>query len=61
MATVLSDHHVSILTATSIVGRDRTVTLRFTFELADITHLSGILNSVKRVENVFDAFRVVPR
>jgi guanosine-3',5'-bis(diphosphate) 3'-pyrophosphohydrolase len=61
VATVLSDHHVSILTATSTVGRDRTVTLRFTFELADITHLSGILSSVKRIENVFDAFRVVPR
>ncbi len=61
VATVLSDHHVNILTATSTVGRDRTVTLRFTFELADIAHLSGILNAVKKVENVYDAFRVVPR
>jgi len=61
VATVLSDNHVNILSATSTVGRDRTVTLRFTFELADITHLSGILNAVKKVENVYDAFRVVPR
>jgi GTP pyrophosphokinase len=61
VATVLSDQHVNILTATSTVGRDRNVTLRFTFELADITHLSGLLNAVKRVENVYDAFRVVPR
>jgi GTP pyrophosphokinase len=34
--------------------------LRFTFELADITHLAGILQSVKKVDSVFDAYRVVP-
>jgi GTP pyrophosphokinase len=61
VATVLSDQHVNILTATSTVGRDRNVTLRFAFELADIAHLSGILSAVKKVENVYDAFRVVPR
>ena len=43
VATVLSDHHVNILSATSAVGRDRTTMLRFTFELADITHLAEIL------------------
>ncbi len=61
VATVLSDHHVNILSATSAVGRDRTTILRFTFELADITHLAGILAAVRKVENVYDAFRVVPR
>jgi GTP pyrophosphokinase len=61
VATVLSDHHVNILSATSAVGRDRTTILRFTFELADITHLAGILGAVKKVENVYDALRVVPR
>jgi GTP pyrophosphokinase len=43
------------------VSRDRVSTLRFTFELADIAHLSGILSAVKRVDGVFDAYRVVPR
>jgi GTP diphosphokinase / guanosine-3',5'-bis(diphosphate) 3'-diphosphatase len=61
VATVLSDHQVNILSATSAVGRDRTTILRFTFELADITHLAEILGAVKKVENVYDAFRVVPR
>ena len=61
VATVLSDHHVNILSATSAVGRDRTTMLRFTFELADITHLAEILGAVKKIENVYDAFRVVPR
>ena len=61
VATVLSDHHVNILSATSAVGRDRMTILRFTFELADITHLAELLAAVKKVENVYDAFRVVPR
>jgi GTP pyrophosphokinase len=61
VATALSDHHVNIISASSTVGRDRITTLRFTFELADITHLSQILAAVKKVENVYEAYRVVPR
>src|SRR5207249_10552951 len=60
VATFLSDSHVNILSATSGTGKDRITRLRFTFELADIAHLSSILASVKRVDGVFDAFRVVP-
>jgi GTP pyrophosphokinase len=60
IATSLSDQHVNILAANSSTSRDRITRLRFTFELADITHLSSILAAVKRVESVFDAYRVVP-
>ncbi|MEX2275516.1 MAG: bifunctional (p)ppGpp synthetase/guanosine-3',5'-bis(diphosphate) 3'-pyrophosphohydrolase [Actinomycetota bacterium] len=61
VATVLSDHHVNILSATSTTNRDRIVKLRFTFELADITHLSDTLGAVKKVEGVYDAYRAVSR
>jgi GTP pyrophosphokinase len=60
VATTMSDHHVNILSATSTTRKDRITRLRFTFELADITHLSSVLAAVKRVESVFDAVRVVP-
>ena len=60
VATVLSDNHVNILSATSATGKDRITRLRFTFELGDIAHLSSVLASVKRVESVYDAYRVVP-
>jgi guanosine-3',5'-bis(diphosphate) 3'-pyrophosphohydrolase len=43
-----------------MTGKDRIATLRFTFELADIAHLSSILSAVKRVDGVFEASRVVP-
>jgi GTP pyrophosphokinase len=60
VATVLSDNHVNILSATSTTGKDRITRLRFAFELADIAHLSSVLAAVKRVESVYDAYRVVP-
>ncbi len=60
VATVLSDSHVNILSANSSTGKDRITRLRFTFEMADIAHLSSVLASVKRVESVYDAYRVVP-
>jgi GTP diphosphokinase / guanosine-3',5'-bis(diphosphate) 3'-diphosphatase len=60
VATALGEHQINILSASSIVGKDRVARLRFTFELADISHLAGILQSVKKVDGVFDAFRVVP-
>jgi GTP pyrophosphokinase len=61
VATAISESQVNILSASSTVGRDRIARLRFTFELADIAHLSGVLGAVKKVDSVFDAFRVVPR
>jgi GTP diphosphokinase / guanosine-3',5'-bis(diphosphate) 3'-diphosphatase len=59
--TVLGDLHVNILSAQVTTQRDRIAFLRFTFELADIAHLDHILTQVKRIEAVYDAYRVVPR
>jgi GTP diphosphokinase / guanosine-3',5'-bis(diphosphate) 3'-diphosphatase len=59
--TVLGDLHVNILSAQVTTQRDRIAYLRFTFELGDIAHLDHILNQVKRIEAVYDAYRVVPR
>jgi GTP pyrophosphokinase len=60
VATVLGDQHVNIIAASSNTGKDRIATLRFTFELADIAHLSSLLSAIKRVDGVFDAYRVLP-
>ena len=60
VATVLGDQHVNIIAAASQTGKDRIATLRFTFELGDSAHLSSILSAVKRVDGVYDAYRVVP-
>jgi GTP diphosphokinase / guanosine-3',5'-bis(diphosphate) 3'-diphosphatase len=61
VAQVLGDLHVNIVSASTHVGRDRIAKQRFTFELADIAHLSSILAAARRVDGVFEAYRVVPR
>jgi GTP diphosphokinase / guanosine-3',5'-bis(diphosphate) 3'-diphosphatase len=61
VAQILGDLHVNIVSASTNVGKDRIAKQRFTFELADIGHLSSILQAVKRVDGVFDVYRVVPR
>ena len=55
----LSDHHVNILSASVTTTRDRVAVSRFTFEMADPTHLNHLLKSVRQVEGVYDAYRVV--
>jgi GTP pyrophosphokinase len=61
VAQVMGDLHVNIVNASTHVGRDRIAKQRFTFELADIAHLSSILAAVRRVDGVFEVYRVVPR
>ncbi len=55
---MLSDAHVSIVSATVTTTRDRVAVSRFTFEMADPKHLGHLLNQVRGVEGVYDAYRV---
>ncbi|GAB7189827.1 GTP pyrophosphokinase [Kineococcus sp. NUM-3379] len=55
---VLSDNHVNILSATVSTSRDRVAVSKFQFEMADPKHLGHVLNAVRRVDGVFDAYRV---
>jgi guanosine-3',5'-bis(diphosphate) 3'-pyrophosphohydrolase len=55
---VLSDAHVNILSATVTTTRDRVAVSRFSFEMADPKHMGHLLNQVRSVEGVYDAYRV---
>jgi GTP pyrophosphokinase len=57
---VLSEHHVNILSSTSHTGSDRISRMRFEFELGDPAHLDSLLAALKRVDSVYDAYRVLP-
>ena len=54
----LSDAHVNILSANLSTTRDRIAKTRFSFEMADTTHLDNVLRTVRGVPGVFDAYRV---
>jgi GTP pyrophosphokinase len=60
VAQVLSEHHVNILTCTTQTSNDRVAKLRFDFELADPGHLESLVAAVKRVDSVYDAYRILP-
>ena len=57
---VLSEHHVNILSCTSQVGTDRISKMRFDFEMGDPSHLDSVLSTIKRIDSVYDAYRIVP-
>ena len=55
---VLSDHHVNILSASVSTSRDRVAMSRFVFEMAEPSHLTSVLSAVRKIEGVFDVYRI---
>lgn len=55
---VLSEHHVNILSANVSTSSDRLALSRFVFEMGDTTHLDRVLNAVRRIDAVYDVYRV---
>ncbi|MGE9808140.1 RelA/SpoT family protein [Janibacter sp. G1551] len=55
---ILSDSGVNILSATVQTSRDRVAISRFTFEMADPTHLDHVVNAVRKIDGVFDVYRI---
>ncbi len=55
---VLSEHHVNILSASVSTRNDRVALSRFVFEMGDPAVLEHLLNAVRRIEAVYDVYRV---
>jgi GTP pyrophosphokinase len=55
---VLSENHVNILSASVSTRKDRVALSRFVFEMADPSHLEHLLKQVRRIEAVYDVYRV---
>jgi GTP pyrophosphokinase len=55
---VLSEHHVNILSASVSTRSDRVALSRFVFEMGDASVLEHLLNAVRRIEAVYDVYRV---
>ncbi|WEK59856.1 MAG: bifunctional (p)ppGpp synthetase/guanosine-3',5'-bis(diphosphate) 3'-pyrophosphohydrolase [Candidatus Microbacterium colombiense] len=55
---VLSEHHVNILSATVNTNDERLALSRFVFEMGDAVHLDRVLNAVRRIDAVYDVYRV---
>ena len=55
---VLSDHGVNIISGSISTGTDRVATSQFSFEMADPQHLNTLLAAVRKIEGVFDVYRI---
>jgi GTP diphosphokinase / guanosine-3',5'-bis(diphosphate) 3'-diphosphatase len=60
VSTALAEHHVNIISCNTITGSDRISKMRFDFELADPSHLDSVLSSIKQIDSIYDAYRVLP-
>ena len=60
VTAAISDQGIQIVSSSTRTGKDGIASLSFTFELADAGHLEHVIQSVRRVDSVFDVFRVVP-
>jgi GTP pyrophosphokinase len=55
---VLAEHHVNILSASVSTRTDRVALSRFVFEMGDPAVLEHLLNAVRRIDAVYDVYRV---
>ena len=60
VSNALSEQHVNIVACNTITGSDRVAKMRFEFELADPNHLDSVLRTIKSIDAVYDAYRIVP-
>jgi GTP pyrophosphokinase len=60
VANSLSEQHVNIVACSTHTGSDRVARMRFEFEMADPSHLESVLRTIKTIDAVYDAYRIVP-
>ena len=60
VANALSDHHVNIVACETLTGNDRVAKMRFEFELSNAAQLQAVVNRIKAINSVYDAYRTVP-
>src|ERR1700733_5103615 len=60
VSRVVSEHHLNIVAARTATTPDRVSRMAFDVELADPTHLHSLVNALKHLDGVFDAYRQLP-
>jgi len=60
VTAVFADHHINIMSCKTQTGSDRVSKMRFDTELGDPSHLDNLLSTIRGIDSVYDAYRVVP-
>lgn len=59
VTSILSDSGANIHASSSVTGRDRIALLRYEIELSDKEALEGLLQSLRTIDGVYEAYRLV--
>ena len=60
VSNAFSDQHVNIIACSTQTGSDRISRMRFEFELADPQHLDSVISTIRQIDSVYDAYRILP-
>ncbi len=60
VTNALADHQVNILSCQTVTGTDRVAKMRFEFEFANPGYLEAVIRTIKGVDSVYDAYRLIP-
>jgi GTP pyrophosphokinase len=60
VANALAEHHVNIVSCETVTGDDRVARMRFGFEMSNPAQLNSVLTTIKQIDGVYDAFRILP-
>jgi GTP pyrophosphokinase len=61
ISRTFSESGINILAAQITTARDNMVKDRFVFEVPGIDYLETVLQRIRRIDTVYDAYRVTPR
>ena len=56
----LADYQVNILSCQTTTGADRVAKMTFEFEFANRGHLDAVIRTIRGIDSVYDAYRLVP-
>ena len=60
VANAVGEQGVNITRCDTIVGDDRVAKMRFEFEMSSAAQLGSVLNTIKRIDAVYDVHRIIP-
>lgn len=60
VSQIFSEHRLNILSCSTVTSGERVSKLRFEFELGDAGHLDSLLRAIRRVDSVYDVYRLLP-
>ena len=60
VSSALAEHKVNIISCSMKADRDRLAAMRFDCEMGDPSHIDAVLGHIRRIEGVYQCYRVLP-